>query len=151
MNIMENSVNKYEEYKNMYNGLIRVTDDNDTGVLLVDLRAFFPSKEKKRYNKLTEYVLHLTAKAVSISQSHGKETILVYVNLKGSTIRNMSVKYFRYINELLAKALPNRLERCYLCSNSRLVKIFMGMIWEYVDKDTREKFTLCKNSEKFEM
>ncbi len=89
MNIMENSVNKYEEYKKMYNELIRVVDDNDRGVLLVDLRAFFPSKEKKRYNKLTEYVLHLTAKAVSISQSHGKETILVYVNLKGSTIRNM--------------------------------------------------------------
>ena len=65
--------------------------------------------------------------------------------------KNMSVKYFIYINDILAKALPDRLERCYLCSNSRLVKIFMGMIWDYIDKDTREKFTLCKNSEKFEM
>ena len=47
MNIMENSVNKYEEYKKMYNELISVVDDNDRGVLLVDLRAFFHQKKRK--------------------------------------------------------------------------------------------------------
>ena len=138
---------KYENYKLLFQNFLNLKDFENYGTIILDLSQFKPSIEKKRYTQLTEYILYLALQALKISEKYNNHHLKVYVNLTNSSINNFSLKYFKYINQILAQALPERLLLCTVYSNSKLYALLWGMVKKHIDKDTIKKFKFAKKKD----
>ena len=138
---------KYENYKLLFQHFLKLKDIEKYGSIIVDLSQFKPSIEKSRYPQLTEYILYLALQALKISEKYNNSYLKVYVNLTNSSIYNFSLKYFKYINQLLAEALPEKLLLCTVYSNSKLYALLWAMVKSHIDKDTIKKFHFVKKNQ----
>tara|TARA_B100001063_G_C16709246_1_gene527087 strand:- start:835 stop:1305 length:471 start_codon:yes stop_codon:yes gene_type:complete len=138
---------KYENYKLQFQHFLKLKDIQNYGTIIVDLSLFKPSIEKNRYTQLTEYILYLALQALKISEKYKHNHLNVYVNLTNCSINNFSLKYFKYINQILADALPERLLLCTVYSNSKLYGLLWAMVQKHIDKDTRKKFKFTKKNQ----
>ena len=148
MNSTQNiTSDKYENYKLLFQNFLKIKDFENYGTIIVNLSQFKPSTEKKRYTQLTEYILYLALQALKISEKYNNHHLKVYVDLTNSSINNFSLKYFKYINQLLAEALPERLLLCTVYSNSKLYALLWSMVKKHIDKDTVRKFKFAKKND----
>lgn len=138
---------KYENYKLLFQHFLKLKEIQNYGAIIVDLSQFKPSIEKSRYSQLTEYILYLALQALKISEKYNNYHLKVYVNLTNSSINNFSLKYFKYINQILAEALPEKLLLCTVYSNSKLYALLWAMVKKHIDKDTIKKFNFVKKNQ----
>lgn len=135
---------KFIEYDKMFSNIIKIREIDNYGTIIVNVANFFPKKEKKRYDKIIEYLVYIVINALKISKKNNLETMNVLVNLNGCSMNNYSLKFFRHINDVLEKGFPDTLNNCSFYSNSKIFTIFWAMMSKYIDPVTKQKVSLIK-------
>ena len=142
---------KYIKYKHMFSFLY-TADIDGVGSILFSMKNFKPKEVKRNYNEFSEYVLMLCLDALNISKKNSWGKMRLYINLNNCSMDNFSLKIFKHINNLTANAFPEKLDSCYVCSTTKLIKVIWGIVGKFIDPVTKPKFQLVNDlSHLFEM
>ena len=103
-------------------------------------------KDEENYKKVVAHLVFCFEKALQIAKDKfGKETIMVFLNLKKAKMKNFSAKFMKDIIHLFEHQYPDRLQNCVILNPSFIIKIIYKILYPIIDKDTRKKFVWEKN------
>ena len=128
------------EYKKIF---MLDSKSKNYGIILVDPTYF---KKQKDYTDLTIYILDIVSKALLLSQKHNKNNFDVIIHGRGLKIGQMDVSFIKYLTNLLYEYFPQKLRNCYIINSSNIMRNLVHIIKSFLNKDTREKIHLIKNT-----
>ena len=136
-----------KELEELYGTWIKALDNKDTGygVVFFDVENIQPAGVD--YGKAIEYVMIIILKCLKISNHYGNNQVTSLVRLEGSTPKNFSYKFVKYISDMVTEAFPGKLKVAHIMRPKgriykSLVIAFFKMMKYCTHKEAYDKLKL---------
>ena len=136
-----------KELEELYGTWIKALDNQDTGygVVFFDVENIQPAGVD--YGKAIEYVMIIILKCLKISNRYGNDQVTSLVRLEGSTPKNFSYKFVKYISDMVTEAFPGKLKVAHIMRPKgkiykSLVLAFFKMMKYCTHKEAYDKLKL---------
>lgn len=136
-----------KELEELYGTWIKALDNKDTGygVVFFDVENIQPAGVD--YGKAIEYVMIIILKCLKISNHYGNDQVTSLVRLEGSTPKNFSYKFVKYISDMVTEAFPYKLKVAHIMRPKgriykSLVIAFFKMMKYCTHKEAYDKLKL---------
>jgi len=143
--------NREKELEKIYGNWVKALDNKDMGLGIVyfDVEKIKPSGVN--YGTAGEYMIIIILNCLKISNRYGNSQVGSLVRLEGSTIRNFSYKFVKYISDLVTNAFHGRLKEAHIMEPKgkiykSLVIAFFKMMKYCTHKEAYAKLKLIKRN-----
>ena len=136
----------YHILKKKYEKMVYVVEENNTAHLCISVKNIDLKILKKNYYIFTEYIQSACLVAMDISKKYNKATFITHMDLKDSSMKNVSLKLFKKVNKKLSENLKDVLDKFYIYGRGTFLKTMVGIIKSQLDPITKKKIVLISDN-----
>ena len=136
--------NDYELLKEKFGNMIYITEYNNVGKLIINVKHFNIKDFKKKYDIFVDFIYLLCLEALNLSKKNNHNTFTVHINLEQASMRNFSLKLFKKVNAKLTKNLEDVLDIMYIYGSGIFLINIFKIIKSFLDPVTSKKIVIIK-------
>ena len=128
-----------------------LNNKNELGNVFINCENYINVQKEKEIIKVVTHIANICTQALLNSQQKGIERFSVTVNFKNLKYREISIKFCKYLAEILKQLFPEKLYEVTLCDPPSFFISSYEIIKKFIDPPTRKKILMMKNNKRINM